>query len=165
MKLSLSDSVLAEIGKIVVIHGLIDSALAGIVGTIVSLNRAHQLGQIVTAELSFRQRIGMLRSLLVFVFPDSHEVIADFDRIRKLLYAADDERNRIAHSVWAHPDGDSDPHCSVRIKTTAKEKRGLQVEFVRVEIDDLRKSALIVGEAYAQLSLFDLRFCKDDEQK
>jgi hypothetical protein len=159
VKINISDTVLAEIGKIVVTHSLIEASLANIIGSIVSLRSRHELGQIVTAELSFRQRVGTLRSLITFCLGEDHETVLDFDRIKKLLYSADAQRNLIAHSLWGSPD-ESDPHTVLRIKTTAKEKRGLRTEFVTLSLEDLHKITDEIGNCYGQLCLFELQFQK-----
>jgi hypothetical protein len=165
MKINISNPVLAEIGKIVVMHSLIDASLANIIGTIVSLRRRQELGQIVTAELSFRQRIGLLRSLLVFALGGEHATVAEFDRLRTVLYSADAERNRVVHSLWCRPDKTCDPHSMIRIKTTAKESRGLQTEFVSLNLEDLEKISDQIGNAYGQLCVFELQFQTGEDEE
>jgi hypothetical protein len=162
VKINISDTVLAEIGKIVVTHSLIDASLAQIIGTIVSLRSRHELGQIVTAELSFKQRVSTLRSLLVFCLKEDHETVVEFDRIKKILHAADVQRNLVVHSVWGRPD-ESDPHIMIRIKTTAKEKRGLRTEFVTLGPEDLQKITDQVGKAYGEICVFELQFHRREE--
>src|ERR1017187_5576594 len=157
MKINISDAVLAEIGKIVVTHSLIDASLANIIGRIVSLRGRSELGQIVTAELSFRQRVGMLRSLLVFSLTEDHETVVEFDQIKRILNAADDQRNRVVHSIWGHS-GEADPHIMVRIKTSAKEKKGLRTEVQRLTLEELQKITDQVGHAFGQISIFEQQF-------
>jgi hypothetical protein len=163
MKLNVSDTVLAEIGKIVVIHSLSEASLARIISSIISLGTRRELGEIVTAELSLRQRVSTLRSLLTFCLGADHEVVVEFDRIKKILYRADAQRNLVAHSIWGRPEDDSDPHSTVRVKTTAKEKTGLRTEFIKLGLLDLQKITEEVADGYREMCLFELRFQKDDD--
>jgi len=161
VKLNISDEILAEIGKIVVIHSLVEESLASIIGTIISLKTRHELGQVVTAELSFRQLISTLNSLLILCLGKEHECTIDFERIKKLLYDAEVQRNQVAHSLWAKHD-ESGSQVVLRIKTTAKEKVGLRREFTKLDIVEIRKITASVADAYLALCIFELRFQKDD---
>ena len=159
VKISLSDEVLAEIGKITVVFGLIESSLAEIIGRIVTVGgRRRELGMIVTAELSFRQLVAIVDSLLLFALGEDHDVVAEFGRIKPKLFQGEQHRNVVIHSVWANQSGSVDPHAAVRMKATAKQKKGLRADFVEMGLNDLQRITDVLGEAYGQLCLFELHF-------
>ena len=86
MKINISDEVLVEIGKSTVLFSYIESSLSEIIARIVTVGgRVHELGVIMTAELSFQQRIGTLDSLLLLALGKDSPVVADFNRIKPLL--------------------------------------------------------------------------------
>ncbi len=159
IKISLSDEVLVEIGKITVIFAFIEDSLAEVIGIIVTLGgRPPGLGAIVTAELSFKQRVGTLDSLLLFTLGREHEVTREFVKVKRLLSKAEQERNRVVHSVWMNKSGAVDPHATIRIKTSAKQKTGLRLDRQLLDLDALQRITDIVGDAYGQLCMFQLHF-------
>jgi hypothetical protein len=164
VKISISDEILAEIGKIVVVHGLIEDSLANIIGSIVSIKTRPELGKVVTAELSFKQLISTLSSLLTLCLGKKHECTTEFESVKKLLYSAEQQRNLIVHSVWVNHDEPESPSV-FRIKTTAKDKVGLRTQFVKLDAKEIQAITGLVADAYAALSLFELRFQKDDSEQ
>ena len=158
-KLSLSDEVLMEIGKIIVIFSWLEDSLAEMIGVIVTIGgRPLDWGSIVTAELSFKQRVGMLDSLLLFTLGKEHEVVREFVKLKRLLSSAEIERNRVVHSVWANRTGVEDPHATVRMKTTAKQRAGLRRDWQPLDLDGLQRIIGVVSDAYGQISRFQLHF-------
>src|SRR5260370_4239753 len=130
MKINLSDQVLAEIGKIVVIFSLIEQSLSEIIGAIVTVGGRHRaLGTVVTADLSFGQRVSTLNSLLLLALPSDHEAVAEFNMLRPILFDAEQKRNAVVHSVWGKSERAADEHTLVRWKVTAKSRRGLRQDF------------------------------------
>jgi hypothetical protein len=161
LRLSLSDEVLAEIGKIAVVFGLIEDSLAKIIGRIITVaagGHRPELGTIVTAELSFKQRIGMLDSLLLFVLGKDHEVVQQLICLKPELFKAEESRNRVLHSTWANQTDSQDPHGVVRMKSTAKQRWGLRRDWEEMGLEELRQVSDVVGHAYGQLCLFELHF-------
>lgn len=87
MKINISDEVLAEIGKITVVFGLIEDSLSEITGRIVTVGgRVRELGTIVTAELSYKQMVAILTSLLLFALEKDNEVIEEFNRLNEHVH-------------------------------------------------------------------------------
>src|ERR1051325_5219473 len=163
MKINLSDEMLAEIGKITIVWSYIEHSLAEMIGTIVTMGgRRRELGMIVTAELSFKQRVNILDSLVRFALGDAAEPVADFARVKPLLFEAEQLRNTIVHSVWAKQSNASDPNAIIRMKATAKHKKGLRNDYVAMSLDDLRKVTDTIARAYGQLCMFELYFQEDD---
>ncbi|MEP2025818.1 hypothetical protein, partial [Reichenbachiella sp.] len=91
------------------------------------------IGQIITAELSFRN----LRALLLSLYIERHGKDSDYEKLKKLMNESGEleaTRNNIIHSVWAV--GKTKEHIT-RIKTTAKEKKGLDFKFEDISVQDL----------------------------
>jgi len=164
VKINISDEVLAEIGKITIMFSLIENSLAAIIGKIVTVGRLqHELGIIITAELSFRQLISTLSSLLIFALGKDNDYVVQFKRVKPLLFKAEQERNMVVHSVWGAQSGSTEPHAIVRIKATAKHKKGLHIDFVNMKLEDLCRITDLIGEAYKELCLFELHFRENGE--
>jgi hypothetical protein len=138
---------LTRIGDITVSFALLENAIQTLVGSLV---KEHQrISQIITAELAFRN----LRALAVSLYRERHGEDADFEVLRALMRRAgylEEQRNQITHSIWAA--GDS-ADTVTRIKTTAKEQRGLHFDWTRVGEEDLAAVAeamkLLAGEIQA----------------
>jgi hypothetical protein len=125
------EQLLARIGDITVSFALLELTIQSLAGSM--LQEHQRIGQIITAELSFQK----LRALVTSLYRDRHGEDADFKTLRELMKRAaqlEGERNQITHSIWAA--GDSSETVT-RIKTTAKEKRGIQFDFQNVSADDL----------------------------
>ena len=137
------EAILARIGDITVSFALLESAIQSVAGSLIA---EHQrVGQIITAELSFQK----LRALLVSLYIERHsENDNDFETLRSLNCRAaelEGKRNQITHSIWAAGDA---PGTVTRIKTTAKESRGIHFVFEQMDVaafkaiaDDLKKLA------------------------
>ena len=166
MKLSISDEVLAEIGKITVIFGLIEFSLAEIIGRIVTHGgQRHALGTIVTAEMSFKQRMSTLDSVLRLGLGEDHEAVRQFDEIKPLLFDAEQKRNTVVHSAWINDSDAADPHTMFRVKATARARRGLRTDFVKTTLSDLQQTAYTLGSAYSRLCVFESRFHSDPDEE
>lgn len=120
------DEHLKHIGDITVSFALLESCLQGLAQTL--LGAGQQLGQIVTAEVSFEA----LRALTVSLYLQRNGEDQHWDQLRDLIKRAADteeKRNQITHSLWGAGD---DTSSITRIKTTAKEKHGIRFHFENV---------------------------------
>jgi hypothetical protein len=125
------EQVLARIGDITVSFALLESTIQALAGS--QLQESQRIGQIITAELSFRN----LRALATSLYRERHGEDADFETLREITKRAgrlEEERNQIVHSIWA---AGKNPGTVTRIKTTAKERRGIHFDFQEVGADDL----------------------------
>lgn len=163
--ISLSDDILVEIGKITVAFSLIELSLAEIIGRIATIgHRVHQVGVILTADMSFRHKLRVLNSLLLLAFEKDNPVFAQFAEIKPMLEKAEEQRNTVVHSVWGEGTiGESD-QVVVRMKWSAKGKQGLHSDSVATSLEELRSISSLVGVAYSQLCLFELQFHDDPEE-
>ena len=126
---------LKAIGDITVSFAMLESQIQYLIG---SLIYEHQrIGQIITAELSFKN----LRAILISLYLERHGEDDDFIKLRDFMKRAgqtEDKRNQIIHSVWAV--GKDKDHIT-RIKTTAKEKHGIRFKFEEVSAENLQEFA------------------------
>ena len=141
---------LVQIGDITVSFALLESAIQSLVGPLIA---EHQrISQIITAELAFRN----LRALTISLFKERHGEDADFRTLRELMNRAADleeKRNQITHSVWGAGNA---VDTVTRIKITAKEKRGIQFQFVSVGEHDLATVARDIKQLAADVQGFSL---------
>ena len=145
-----SDKLLVHIGDITVSFALLESTIQMLIGSLIA---EHQrVGQIITAELAFRN----LRALAVSLYKERHGEDSDFAVLRDLMHRAaelEDIRNQITHSVWA---AGNTPDTITRVKITAKEKHGIRFHFEHVGESDLtevtRSLKLLAGETLAFLT-------------
>ncbi len=114
---------LKSIGDITVSFALLELQIQSLIG---SLIYEHQrIGQIITAELSFKN----LRALLISLYLERHGEDDDFVKLKEFMKKSgklEEKRNQITHSVWAA--GKDKDHVT-RVKTTAKEKCGIKFKF------------------------------------
>ncbi len=113
-----------------------------------SLLAEHQrIGQIITAELSFRN----LRALLLSLYIERHGKDEDYAKLKELMNEAGKaakKRNEIVHSIWGA--GKSKDHIT-RIKTTAKENKGLDFKFEEIDADKLEEISVLIRDCASQV--------------
>lgn len=129
------DDHLKHIGDITVSFALLESCLQTLAQSL--LGAGQRLGQIVTAEVSFKA----LRALTVSLYLQRNgedEHLEEFRALIKRAADAEDKRNQITHSLWA---AGNDAASSTRIKTTAKERHGIRFHFENVTSEHLAEFA------------------------
>lgn len=106
------------------------------------LESDDESADIVVAELSFRNKVDLLGSLIQHHLP-SKQFNAGNDRpedvhreLIALCLKADGLRNQILHSAW---NMDPKDNSIIRDKVTAKAGKGLQVQVEHVPVGDLHK--------------------------
>ena len=129
---------LVAIGAITASFAYLDSQLAFAIWLLVGSDQ--RLGQIITAELSFSQKVGLLSS--VYRYRNDNRTTAEFEKLLKNLGKAEKDRNKVTHSVWAR----GGRQGVTRIKTTAKRKSGLKFVFEKMSLEDLGEIAEFIGE-------------------
>ena len=154
---------LSEIGKITVAFSYIEHSLAELIGKIVTVGgRPRALGDILTAELSFKQRIGTLESLLLFALGKEHDFTKQFLQAKFFLFKAEQERNLVIHSLWGAANEAEDPNKIVRVKTTAKQKRGLRTDYVSMDLNDLKRITEVLARAVQEACLLEIQLQASD---
>ena len=121
------DEHLKSIGDITVSFALLENQIQELIGSM--LNERQRIGQIITADLSFKN----LRALMISLYIARHgKEDADFEKLKELMTRAGEvevTRNQITHSIWA---AGKDANTVTRIKATAKEKHGIRFQFEEV---------------------------------
>ena len=127
---------LKSIGDITVSFAMLESQIQTLVWSM--LNERQRIGQIVTAELSFKN----LRALMVSLYIERHgKDDDDYEQLKELMNKAgqiEEKRNQITHSIWG---AGKNVDSIIRIKTTAKEKHGIRFQFQDVLSGDLAEFA------------------------
>jgi len=126
---------LKHIGDITVSFALLENCLQTLAHSL--LGTRQRLGQIVTAEISFKA----LRALTVSLYLERNgedEDVAEFRELIKRAAETEDKRNQITHSLWA---AGQNKESITRIKATAKEKHGVRFHFENVTSNQLAELA------------------------
>lgn len=122
---------LTLIGDITVSFALLESVIQNLIGSLI--NEHQRIGQIITAEVSFKNLLGLTISLYL----ERHGEDTDYYKLKKLMINAskvEENRNSIAHSVWG---SGKNKDYTTRVKTSAKQKTGLKFKSEQLSIDDL----------------------------
>lgn len=150
LKHPVPDNHLKEIGDITVSFTMLESQIQNLIG---SLIYEHQrIGQIITAELSFKN----LRALLISLYLERHGEDDDFSKLREFMKRAgraEDKRNQITHSIWA---AGKDKNHITRCKTTAREKHGINFKFEEVSAESLNEFVKEIKVLAEELIRFQL---------
>lgn len=146
---------LIHIGDVVASFALLELAIQSLVGSLIA---EHQrVGQIITAELSFKN----LRALAISLYLDRHGEDGDYSKLKSLMKEAGEiegTRNNIIHSIWAA--GKDKDHIT-RIKTTAKEKKGLAFKFEELSSSDLENFAQKIQQCAGNIQSFAFELIKN----
>jgi len=135
---------LVHIGDITVSFALLECTIQSLIGSLIA---EHQrIGQIITAELSFKN----LRALAVSLYLERHGEDSDYAVLRDLMRRAaelEGTRNQITHSMWG---AGQTADTITRFKMTAKERHGIRFHSEQVAESDLatlaRELKLLAGE-------------------
>lgn len=139
---------LEAIGDIVVSFALLEHSLQHLIGKLISQNQ--RIGKTITAELSFRNLRALAISLYLEKFGENQKYI----ELKKLMVAAgklENERNKIIHSIWG---AGKDKNHNTRIKTTAKERNGLNFQFEEMSTNKIQKLAEDIKECVHEIGTF-----------
>ncbi len=164
-----ADDLMAEVGKIVVGFAVLEDALAELIVTFVSMGFSRDMGQILSCELTYNQRIGVIDSVLLLfkgriektsqevldqagliVPADAIALITRFSTLKPGLFKAQELRNSVVHAGWAHREDGT----MVRTKATAKAKKGLNVKTETFTLSQLKEITSEIWLTYSHLILF-----------
>lgn len=148
LHLTVPEEILSEIGRIVVFQAHLEDYIAHNISKLLELD--NRKSHIITAELSFRQLIGLLSSLLLEKLGEVSELYSEFKTIKNKLYEFENFRNQVAHSNWAHSQDFSDTKAS-KFKITSKEKKGLIYQHEELDLPYLVSKLEEAGETQVQL--------------
>lgn len=117
-----------------------------------ALQRANSgdLNHIVMATIPFKQKLDFLTALLLKRFHNNEEQQKHINKIAGLLYAADEFRNKMVHSVWEVNHSEAS-----RIKVKTKGRKGLKIDREDTDITQLRRACNAI-DCVEMLCLFAL---------
>lgn len=145
------DPILTRIGDVTVSFALLESTFRTI--ATVLFRDTQQVADAATAELSFRN----LRAVVSSLYRVRYRADEDFAALRalsKLAAELEKQRNDMTHSIWAAGSGDDE--AVTRIKTTAKEKKGVLFTFEIVDVEALTKLALQITTLAEEVQAFGI---------
>ena len=125
------DEHLKHIGDVTVSFAMLESVLQSLAQSL--LGAGQRMGQIVTAELSFKA----LQALSVSLYLQRNGEDSNLQSLRALMKRAanaEEQRNQIVHSLWG---AGADATSITRIKATAKERHGVRFHFESVTAERL----------------------------
>lgn len=128
------DRLFAAIGRVVVNFQQVELWLAESLASILSLQVLEDR-HIILSAMSFRQKVDLVAEL--YPRKKTHYHGVDMKLIKKALYAAEEFRNRIVHSVWAV----EFPGKWVRIKGSIRGKGGFSLATTAGNISQLEAAA------------------------
>ncbi len=137
------------IGRITVHFALLEDVISRFIWHFISSEQ--RLGQIITAELSFRGLLALLSSLHKHRVTDP-ETLAELDKLLKQATRAEEKRNLIIHSCWAGDEGETD--TALRIKFTAKKSKGFKFHSEEMAADDLAEICDFIDEIVVEVEDF-----------
>lgn len=135
LKHPVPDEHLKHIGDITVSFALLENCIQTLAQSL--LGAGQRLGQVVTAELSFKALRAMTVSLYLRQNGEDEHLEAFRELIRRAA-DAEEKRNQITHSLWA---AGAEADSITRIKTTARERHGIRFHFENVTSRQLAEFA------------------------
>jgi len=137
-QIEIEDGYLRAIGEIVVNFSALESAVSEWINSL--LLPDEQLGEIVTAEMSFQAKVTLASALCRYKFKDVKglENLKKLDKLLPRLQDAAYQRNIVVHSHWGFKTGEIRAR---RSKTSAKRKTGLRFHFHETSVDELNQTA------------------------
>ncbi len=152
------DEYLKYIGDITVSFSLLESTIQWIAFTLIG--DSQRIGQIITAELSYKKLIALVINLYI----ERYKKDEDYLLLKELMNKAsiiEDRRNQITHSIWTVG---RKPDSVLRIKTTAKEKHGLQFQFEDIDTKTLSEYVNNIKELITEITLFVICFIEKENK-
>jgi len=143
---SIDQSLLEPIGLVTVNFSMLEGTLKFFIGILI--NSEHRLGQIITANLNFRQLIDLFGALYKFRINDE-VLLNEFEQLRILLEEANDQRNTLIHCQWA---SGNKPGESTRFKTLARAKKGLMLKLECISVKYISELAELIAKVAADVN-------------
>jgi hypothetical protein len=140
---------LTQLGDITVSFALLESALKYIVWSLISNDQ--MIGQIITAEIPFKSIRALAISLYIHKKGKDNQGYIKLKELMSLASNIEERRNQIIHSVWG---AGKDVNHITRIKTSAKESKGLQHNFEEISIEYLKKFSNEIKQVAENLNNF-----------
>lgn len=146
--LDVSDDHLRSIGRVVVNFAVLEGFLSFVIRILMKTER--DVGEIVTAQLSFAQRVTAASSLFMHRL-NSAEKLTEWKELLVRVEQAGAKRNAVVHSVWIL--GET-PDRARRLGTTAKRKDGLKFHYDQRTVAELDEDAYFIAKVTSDLEMF-----------
>ena len=127
---------LARLGECIVQFQRIEDAVATCISAMVG--RSRKVGEIITAEMSFRARVATFGALFAYSLKSS-TLPDDITELISRLHWAEQQRNMLVHSLWDASESKPD---SIRREKKSIRKSKLAVaeeHFTPEDLDDLNR--------------------------
>lgn len=149
---TLPQSVLAAVGRVVVNFNYLEQWVSFYIAFLLggTGNDSQQLGRIMANALSFRNLLDVLGSLYRFRTNGGEE----FEDLLRRLGSAEEERNRVVHSIWG---AGVEPGTVLRVKG-AKKRHGRKLNITEMTIAEVAKIADDIAELSSNVVQRCLRF-------
>lgn len=131
----------AALGKVVESFSFLEQSLCNLIALFLGVR--NDLGEIVTAELSFKGLINMVSSLFKYkndrgdFVVEGEDCAARFKELMSLCFVAEQRRNEIIHSSYVSR--------RFRVKKTAKAKSGLKTTVEPIDSSKLLDISDFIG--------------------
>ena len=127
---------LARLGECIVQFQRIEDAVATCISAMVG--RSRKIGEIITAEMSFRARVATFGALFAYSLKSS-TLPDDTTELISRLHWAEQQRNMLVHSLWDA--GESKPDSIRREKKSIRKSKLAVAEehFTPEDLDDLNR--------------------------
>lgn len=142
------------LGRLVVEFGRFETSLGCAVGYLAN-PKEPRVGQILVAQLSFKARLAVFAVL----YPERMASGGNQDKLKYFVSTAhrvEEQRNLLIHSFYrSGPVGDS---SATRIKATAKERKGLIIQFEKVSAESVAAEAQEASRVSCLLNKLMVKF-------
>jgi len=135
------DEIDAAIGRVVEAFSFLEENLRNVITILLDVE--PEIGEIITAEMSFKGLLNLLASLFKYksargdFHVEGENISERFGELLKLCFRAEEERNKIIHSSYIAR--------RYRVKTTAKAKMGLKTSIEEIDADRLLDISDFIG--------------------
>ena len=151
---ALPENLHRELGRVTAEFAALEDELHYVIWTLLSWDQT--LGQLVTAELSFKQLVALASSLFGYRSRNREDVNA-LESVLTRVAAVEARRNTLVHSRWLDANG---PTAAIRWKRTARRKQGLRHQFEETPIADIQALADDIAAVKNDLYAFVTRVAK-----
>ncbi len=140
LELPPSDEHLRSIGRITVNFALLEEILSLCIRAL--MKSEQQVGHIITAGLSFKQKVALFSSLYRYKVHSTEEP-AELKNLLSRVAQAEEKRNATIHAIWGPG---TTKETVTRVKTTAKRSSGLKLHFQEMSVQDLDEIADFIAD-------------------
>lgn len=147
---TVSDEILTAIGCTVICQSHIEMQFTMLISHFLNVDDEKVLA--LTSGMSFKNLCAALSSLVLQATGPKDSQYLEFKTLLGKLQQFEEFRNQVSHSVWAHAP-DFRAERATRIKTTARQGKGVKHDREHVEIERISKALQDATESLMRLVL------------